>query len=190
MSPASPDTLADPQQVIADLRRELSDALERLAERTAERDEALAQQTASTEVLQVINSSPGELAPVFDAMLEKAMRLCDAAYGHLYTFDGERFHPTAMRGEPRVVEWFRQFGPIQPAVSSSPLARILRQRERVVCYADVMQEEAYHELTGFRELVDMGGIRSLATVALTKEETLLGTIGVYRREVRPFSDSK
>ena len=152
--------------------------------------EALEQQTATTEVLQVINSSPGDLAPVFDVMLEKAMRLCDAAYGHLYTFDGERFHPTAMRGEPRVVEWFRQFGPIQPAVSSSPLARILRQRERVVCYADVMQEEAYHELTGFRELVDMGGIRSLATVALTKEDTLLGTIGVYRREVRPFSDKE
>jgi len=153
--------------------------------------EALEQQTATAEVLQVINSSPGDLAPVFDAMLERAMRLCDAAYGQLHTFDGERFHPGAMQGESRVVEWWRQYGPFQPAEGSrSPLARILRQRERLVCYADAMQEEAYHEAPGFRELVNLGGIRSLATVALTKEETLFGTIGVYRREVRPFSDSK
>jgi len=153
--------------------------------------EALEQQTATAEVLQVINSSPGDLAPVFDAMLERAMRLCDAAYGQLHTFDGERFHPTAMRGEPRVVDWWRQVGPFQPAEGSSgPLARILRQRERLVCYADATQEETYHQVPGFRELVNIGGIRSLACVALTKEGTLFGAIGVYRREVRPFSDKQ
>src|SRR5437660_12002766 len=87
------DAATDLRPSIADLRRELD-------ERTAERDEALAREAAIAEVLQVINSSPGDLAPVFDAMLEKAIRLCDGAQGTLWIFDGDRQYAAAAAGVP------------------------------------------------------------------------------------------
>ena len=97
--------------------------------------EALEQQTATAEVLQVINSSPGDLAPVFDAMLEKATRLCEAPFGILRTWDGERFHFGAVYGEPTFRDWVRQRGPTRPDRDASPLGRIVAG-ERVVRFAD------------------------------------------------------
>src|SRR6266566_2553627 len=104
MTQVPDDATADPWQIIADLRRKLD-------ERTAERDEEQAQKAAMAEVLEVVNASPGDLGPVFDAMLEKAMRLCDAAFGTLDTYDGQLFNTIAVRGVPAAFTEFRSKNP-------------------------------------------------------------------------------
>jgi len=148
----------------------------------------LEQQTATAEVLQVINSSPGDLSPVFDALLEKATHLCEAAFGILWLCDGERFHAAALRGVPeRYAEIAR--APHRP-LPNNPLGRMLRG-ERLMVSLDVAAEEPYRAGDpNRRALVDVGGARTVVQVALVKENALLGSLTVYRREVRPFSDKQ
>jgi GAF domain-containing protein len=150
--------------------------------------EALDQQTATAEVLQVINSSPGDLAPVFDAMLEKALNLCDAACGHLRIYDGERLVPTAIRGVPKLAEALREASGAGPASAVSPSGRVLAGEDMVhiIDLKEVYQQG--HD--GLKALVEIGGARSVLAVALRKEGVLLGSFTLYRQEVRPFTDKQ
>jgi len=186
---ATPDSsLANPEQLIADLRRQLAEREAELAECKAERDEALHRETATAEVLQVINSSPGDPAPVFDAMLEKAMRLCEATHGHVWRFDGEQLHAVSARGDTRFIEWLQDHSPIRP-IPGSAADRVVRG-ERLVHLTDRREEEAYRDDPVFRGLVDTSGVRASVSVALRKDETLLGMINVYRQEVRSFTEKQ
>ena len=150
--------------------------------------EALEQQTATAEVLQVINSSPGDLAPVFDAMLDKATRLSEAAFGILWTYDGERFQAVAFHSVPPAYVEFLQ----EPQLASpvSPLGRVARG-EAFAHVPDLAADE-YQERAGFlvRQGLSLAGFRTVLAVAMRKDASLLGAITIYRREVQPFSDKQ
>ena len=170
-------------------RRSTAHVQEQLDRALRERDEALDQQTATAEILQTINESPGDLTPVFDAMVESAMRLCQADYGHVYSYDGKLLHLVAAHGDPRYVNWIKESGPRAPE-GSLTFTRILGG-EPLVHLADISKDVSYR--TGnqrAKTIVDQFGIHTLLTVPLRKEETLLGGFVLYRLEAKPFSDKQ
>ena len=147
--------------------------------------EALEQQTATAEVLQVINSSPGDLTPVFDAILEKAHSLCGVEYGVLLTYDGELFWPVAIHGAPPTFPDRR--GGIRPGSGFTGLVRggrLLHIHDMAEFAAQRPDEPIY------RELLENGGIRTQLAVPLRRDGRLLGLITANRRELRPFSDKE
>jgi signal transduction histidine kinase len=155
---------------VSDLIRELNEARE--------------QQTATSEVLQVINASAGDLAPVFDAMLEKAMRLCEASFGALAVPDGEFARFLALRGIT---------GPYAELITSKPYRRSVllgstREKPSVIHILDLKDGEAYRRRApSVVEAVERGGVRTWLQVPLLKGNTLLGAFVFYRQEVRAFS---
>jgi class 3 adenylate cyclase len=151
--------------------------------------EALAQQRASAEVLQVINSSPGDLAPVFDTMLEKTLWLCEASDGGISSYDGERFQTVARRGAtPEYIEFSRTYN--SPPGPHSRLGRITRG-EQIVHVVDIAEDEAYRRRDPLRvATVELNNARTCLWVALRKDKRLLGVLHAYRREVRPFSEKQ
>ena len=162
--------------------------LNELRQRTGDLTEALEQQTATSEVLQVISSSPGALEPVFAAMLASATRICEAEFGNLFLRERETFRAVAWHGEPTYVDnWRGEALIVKTDVADIPLARLAATKQRVHV-ADLRQEAAYK--AGFAPLVtlvDKGGARTLLIVPMLKEHTLIGAITIYRQEVRPFT---
>src|SRR5215472_38735 len=177
-----------PDDTQIDLRQTVTELRQQLDARTAERDEALAREAAMAEVMQVINSSPSELAPVFDAMLARALSLCEATHGHIWRVEGHQAHAVALRGDAQFIESMRRESPTD-LLSGRPLTRIARG-EHVVRIPDATKEELYRTHDAYREFIDASGIRSGVMVALRKDEALLGAIVVHRKEVRPFTDKQ
>ena len=166
----------------ADLNEQLELRTRELAEARKLLAEALEQQTATSEVLKVISSSPGDLGPVFDAMLESATRICEAKFGVLYRFEDGRFQPTAWLGvTPELADHLRLRGSFLPA-GRTPLNRLLRQRGgHVVQTSDAAAEE------DLGAPAKLGGARSLVAVPMLKDNDLVGAILIYRTEVHPFT---
>jgi adenylate cyclase len=181
MSPTPDGGLADLLQKIVDLHCQL-------AASNAERNEALARESAAAEILQVINSSPDDLTPAFDAILEKAHSLCGADFGGLLIYGGGRFKAVALHNAPPAfAEIARQpfpptpNNPIQHLLEGVPLVHVA-DLKRV---ADGARDDPVP-----RAAVDLAGIRTLLMVPLRKDKALLGVITAYRQEVRRFSDKE
>jgi two-component system, NtrC family, sensor kinase len=153
--------------------------------------EALEQQAATSEVLQVISSSPGELEPVFETILANATRLCEAELGNLFLCEGDAFRAVALHGARTYIAWQRELGVINVRDHPHlPIARVARTK-KVICVADLRAEQAYIERDPpLVALVESAGARSLLHVPMLKEGGLVGSIAIYRQEVRPFTDNQ
>jgi GAF domain-containing protein len=179
------ETFAD-QAVIAISNVRL---FEQVEARTQELSESLEQQTATSEVLGVISGSAGDLAPVFDAMLGKAMQLCSADFGVLNTYDGERFHSAATRGLPPAYDEYRRSQPLDYGPGTAP-ARLLRG-EPSVEITDLLESDAYRNGDpNRRALVDLGGARTILAVPLLKDDQVVGNVMIFRQVPARFSEKQ
>ena len=195
---AAPGALSDKQIAVlktfadqAVIAIENTRLLNELRQRTDDLSEALEQQTATSDVLKVISSSPGELEPVFNAMLENAIRLCEASYGNMWLCEGEDFRTAARHGPlpPAFLEKWRS-GTLFRLGPEIPLVRAAKTGQPVQV-ADLRADQAY--LDGDPLAVsgaDEAGMRTLVAVPMLKENRPVGVIVIYRKEVRPFTDKQ
>ena len=158
--------------------------LKELRQRTDDLGEALEQQTATSEVLQVISSSAGELKPVFETMLESAVRICGAKFGNLLLVEGDAFRHVALHGAPQAYLEERRREPVIRPRPGSDLDRI-RSTKQIVHVADMQLEGP-----ATAAIVELAGARTFLNVPMLKDNELIGTIGIYRQEVRPFTNKQ
>jgi GAF domain-containing protein len=152
--------------------------------------ESLQQQTATADVLKVISSSPGDLAPVFKAMLENAVHICEAKFGTMVRAEEGGYRVVAMHGPPPAYAAERQRNPVLRVGPTTPLARVAASRQ-LQHIADIRTERAYLERDpAFVVLADGAGARTLLIVPMLKENNLVGAIAIYRQEVRPFTEKQ
>ena len=158
-------------------------------QRTRELRESLEQQTATAEVLRVISSSPGELEPVFQAMLENATRICEAKFGTMYFREGDGFRAVAMHGAPPAYVESRLQKLVHPGPATG-IGRVL-QTKQAVQIEDASADQGYSERDPMRvSAVEIGGVRTILDVPMLKENEVIGAVAIYREVVRPFTDKQ
>jgi signal transduction histidine kinase len=161
----------------------------KVEDRTRELSDSLEQQTATSEVLRVISSSPGDLKPVFEAMLANATRICEANFGILQLYEDGAFRVGATHNTPAAFAEFIGRGPIQPSARSG-LAQVVRDR-RTVHIKNLRELESYTNRDPLAVAgVEAAGIRTLLLVPMLKDDDLIGIISIYRQEVQPFSEKQ
>ena len=152
--------------------------------------ESLQQQTATADVLKVISSSPGDLGPVFDTMLANAVHVCGANFGIMHRYDGGAFCNVAMHNVPPAFAEMRRSNPVIRPSPGTGLGRVERTK-KVVQILDLKSEQTYRDrVPATVAMVELAGARTLLLVPMLKDDVLLGTIAIYRQEVRPFSDKQ
>jgi GAF domain-containing protein len=164
--------------------------LNELRQRTGDLSEALEQQTATSQVLQVISTSPGDLEPVFTTMLEKAVRICDASFGNIFRWDGKFLNHIAAHNTPVAFLELRRHQRISFS-PEDPVGRMVANKN-VVHTADLAEERGYVERSnpGIVAAVELGGVRTHVVVPMLKDDELIGTFHLSRQEVRPFTDKQ
>ena len=167
---------SDPKRTIEQLRCEL--------------DEALEQQAATSEVLKVISSSPGELAPVFDAMLANAVRICGAKFGNLWLREGDVYRISGMHGAPPAYADYLRREPVIHPIPGTALGRVVSTR-RVVHIPDARMDDAYAERSPLHiGTIELARARTIIAVPMLEDDELIGAIVIYRQEVLPFTDKQ
>ena len=173
-------------RLLNELRQRTTD----LTERTADLTEALEQQTATSEVLQVISSSPGDLEPVFAAMLEKAVRMCDASFGNIYRWQDGALHLVAAHNTPPALAEARRRLPLVPGQHPIIDRMVTTKTASHVIDAATTSEYIERSSPGVIELVELAGGRTALAVPMVRDNELIGSFTVYRQEVRPFTDKQ
>jgi GAF domain-containing protein len=163
--------------------------LNELRQRTENLTESLEQQTATSEVLKVISSSPGELKPVFDALLANAVRICDAKFGVLFLSEGDAFRYVALHGAPPAFAEARRREPVTRVKPGTTIGRVAATKKPAQT-ADIRAESAYTSDPERIPILELAGARTILGVPMLKESQLVGAIVIYRQEVRPFIDKQ
>jgi transcriptional regulator with GAF, ATPase, and Fis domain len=183
------DRVSNGPNSLIELKKQLDARTRELGEARGHLSEALEQQAATSEVLQVISTSPGELEPVFQAMLANATRICEAKFGTLYLHERGALRLVASHNVPAAFAEARRRGPFHPP-PGGPLNEVIRTKQTVQT-ADMAASQAYaerHPVTV--DAVELGGVRTAVSVPMLKDDELIGVIAIFRQETRPFTDKQ